>query len=158
MGNRVYITLNKKTYYTHWNGGLDSFCPLIEALEQITNEAKIILSDEMIVESWFKFCGQKLELQKSPEAKNWTEENGHYFIEYSPLGLIVKHKDEFPVNEGRSWPAVSTNEIKNPYEYFLAYGLPKFTAEYKDEIKKEYPERVTIFKDIFRELLKQRGY
>lgn len=100
MGNRAYFTLKTKsesrTFYMHWNGGLDTFAPLSRAIFDSNTKdlSKIVRFIETDLEL-------KLELQESSEATSWLEENGHYFLDLESKtleqvlasGMRVTHND-----------------------------------------------------------------
>lgn len=80
MGNRAYITVKEPTgkqgtYYTHWNGSLDTWCPIVQVLfdhniTSLVDFQRLLAALEL-----------RIEKQDSPDATSWTEENGHYFID-----------------------------------------------------------------------------
>lgn len=80
MGNRAYFTIktksDSKTYYTHWNGGVDTFAPLAKSLfdHGVTDIEQVILFMTKALEL-------RPELQSHPGATSWLEENGHYAID-----------------------------------------------------------------------------
>lgn len=77
MGNRVYVTLEgtekPKTYYLHWNGGLDTWTSIADVIFE--ND---VLKPERVIE-FLDSLDIKSELQNG-KCHDWLEENGHYFI------------------------------------------------------------------------------
>lgn len=154
MGNRAYVTLNNETFYVHWNGGLDTFCPLIEAVQCLKRENLRPTSTE-IQAAFLEFCGQKMEKFKGTqyESKQLIEENGHYFIDLSLMTVIHRLEVE---NKVTKMDDVVSRLIVNPHNYFLEYFIPRILPDYVEKAKKEYPERVKIFLESLNKLMVPR--
>lgn len=124
MGNRAYFTLKtpgeSKTYYTHWNGGLDTFAPLCKAL--FDRDIKHIDS----VLGFFKHLDIKTELQDAPDAQEWNEENGHYFIDLSKQTLDQRFE---------SGQRVWHSHLKDAFEGYLAKYIKE---DYRDKVRADY--------------------
>ncbi len=124
MGNRVYFTIKtkseSKTYYQHWNGGLDTFAPLAHALfaNDVTDIQKAI--------SFIESMGFRPELQESSEASSWLEENGHHFIDL----------------DAKTFETVSASGMRRPIrllrEAFVEYVQENILAEYQESSDREY--------------------
>lgn len=74
MGNRVYVTIDDETFYMHWNGGLDTWLPIANAAFKHNKKKDDILK-------LLDVCELRYELQQDKDAYNWTEENGHYYLD-----------------------------------------------------------------------------
>ena len=74
MGNRVYVTIDNDTFYLHWNGGPDTWLPIVDAAFKYNKKKDDILELLKALEISF-------ELQNDKDAYNWIEENGHYYID-----------------------------------------------------------------------------
>lgn len=153
MGNRAYITLREKTYYVHWNGGLDTWCPLIDAINATAKKLGLPTNED--IEAAFKlFCESDMELLKdmSPyHAAKQIEENGHYFLRLVGDSIQAVHRFE-KYNESTEMDDILSAVIINPRDYFLVNYLPQVTEDYKAKAREEYPARFQVFKEIFERL------
>lgn len=123
MGNRAYVSLKEKyqtkTYYMHWNGGLDTIAPLCRVV--FDND---IMDADKVVE-FLVSLGLRLEPQKEAEARNWIEENGHYDIDLVKQTLDQRFEDK------RLWHP----HLKEAFEAYLAKSIRK---ECQDKVRDEY--------------------
>ena len=128
MGNRVYCTVSgqdqTKTFYLHWNGGLDTFCPLVEVLFQ--NE----ISKVSDFESFLKYLGLRAESQVETD-RTLREENGHYSIDL--VDRKFSHALEaFPI----------FLEVLDRKQTFETYIRDFIREDYRDKVRKEYWEGI----------------
>lgn len=119
MGNRAYITINNKTIYMHWNGGLDTWLPIAEIAFKHNKTCEDILN-------FLKHCGLSYEIQKDKEAREWLEENGHYYIDTT--NKRFKHKKE---NKTVKYYTFLEDEFKE-------YNNAHIKEEYRDQNYKDY--------------------
>lgn len=133
MGNRVYATIKNKneskTIYAHWNGCLLTWAPLIDSAFQ----AKI-RQPELILEC-LKSLDIKTELQTDPNAKNWTEENGHFFIDLDAQTFLVRK--EVPSGIPGLYDS-NTEVLGDLKQAFESHLLKNIKVEYHSDSRKEY--------------------
>lgn len=125
MGNRVYVTIKSEksteTIYCHWNGGLDTWCPLVHYA--FTAGYK---TPEDVVGA-LTALGVRAEVQTSPDARNYMEENGHYVLDLSKKEFIVR-------TEKATYP-VAPEHLELEFEDYLS---KKIRPECHDEVRKTY--------------------
>lgn len=139
MGNRVYISIKDEkkatTYYMHWNGSLDTWAPIAQAL--FKNNVKDINQALAL----FAYCNLKLEDQEEFNL-NWIEENGHF--------LLDLEKQKFSMTSEISAPYKGLNDFLEPFEEvtdfkaaFEEYLQKKILPDYHDKYRKQYWEGFT---------------
>lgn len=126
MGNRVYVTLidkGIKTFYLHWNGGLDTWLPLTKVAFEIDQKGyKKITTNEIL--SMLDHLGIRYE--QSDDCFNKVEENGHYYIDL--INHTFKHKTEVG-----NWHTI--NNFKDAFEKYIVNYIMQ---EYRDNIRENY--------------------
>jgi len=128
MGNRVYVTLideNKSiVIYQHWNGGLDSYLPIVKTAFEINqkNYRKIGIEEFLAFLNKMEF---RPEIQESPDAFSWIEENGHYIIDFKNSTMLVKNEQ-------------TTLAINNFRDEFNKYNTKKIKEEYRQQNLENY--------------------
>lgn len=131
MGNRVYITvealdnenkLQQKTFYMHWNGCMMTWAPLANQLFE-----RGITSIDTVLDV-LKKLELKYELQDSPDAYFYTEENGHHYIDLTKREFLSR-------GEHSSVRHVVT-------DLFDAFNkeLRKYREDYREEKSKQWKE------------------
>ncbi len=129
MGNRAYFTITdhnpvSKTFYVHWNGGMDTFAPLCRA---------VFDNDVTEIEHFMQFfssLGIRAELasfQNNGALNDLMEENGHYYID-------LKRQTLSHMEEGQSIP----RWVPNLQEAFESYLNKSILENYRDKTRKEY--------------------
>lgn len=117
MGNRCYFTIQHKHYYMHWNGGMDTFAPLAKTLfdndcNNVDHAIKFMESMEL-----------RPELQESADAYNWTDENGHYYIDLTNKVLYHRKDDD-------NAPRLAVLDLEETFNSYL-----------RDHISEDYQEK-----------------
>lgn len=141
MGNRVFVTIrhNSKTErrYFHWNGSLDTWCPLVAGLFESKDPSPSKLF-ERLSESGIRSS------QESWIDDNSLEENGHYFIDLDNKIFRVKTEDgNFLIHDCRrefdnfintKILAESREEVREVYwREFYRIGLGTIESEDQNE-------------------------
>ena len=136
MGNRVYFTIKdkkglSKSYYQHWNGGLDTFCPILD--QAFKNDVSTV---EPIVE-FLESQGFKPEYQE--DLSPWQcEENGHYYIDLKDKSFFQRYEDRVEFN-GKVFYETRVRPLNsNLKEAFEEYILKNIKLEYHESVRLEY--------------------
>lgn len=130
MGNRVYTTIksnnDKKTYYLHWNGGLDTWLPVVNVAfkEQVKTPSKVA--------EFINYLGVKIE-EVSGIKPTDTEENGHYFIDLEKQTF----KKVYRIG-GYDGELAQKRFIKGHFKQSFENLLANYDKEHRDKIMESY--------------------
>lgn len=119
MGNRVYVTIDNDTFYMHWNGGLDTWLPIAEVAFKYDKKKDDILN-------LLDACELRYELQTDKDAYNWTEENGHYYLDTTNKTFRRKNTD----GTLKYFPFL--------YDSFKEYLIEHISENYREQVYESY--------------------
>lgn len=134
MGNRVYFTLKdkntSKTYYQHWNGGLDTFCPIIDsAFQNNVTESKDVVS-------FLESCELNPELMKDISPTT-CEENGHYIIDLNKK-TFIQYYEQYVKLDNNTYAEIRVRPLSDLKQAFEDYLLSSIRIECHNDVRQSY--------------------